>query len=332
MNELAELQNNETFQKMVKACHRMTTVRNFDDLEALYLRGDGLSANTYRNYRLAVKDFYNFTDGLNPLQVSIGHIEMYYDSIAKKLDPNTAYLRIAGLKKFFEGVRKQLPFFESPFDTMSESVKKKFSQTKKGEQKKALYRKEITAILKDLENQAMASLEGKQTRAAVLTLLLTGLRSFELCNIKFEDIEHDTDEERHFITGIGKGTKPFRVYLHPTALHAITTAFDATFHRMPKPGDYIFWSTRGRLQKATLWARLNKMGDRLKAWGDIRKEIEFSAHLFRRSILTQYSKMGMAVRDLQGAARHSSIKTTMDHYVEGGEDTKPYLDRLLQAV
>lgn len=51
-------------------------------------------------------------------------------------------------------------------------------------------------------------------------------------------------------------------------------------------------SVRGRLRKSTLWVRLNTIGEDLKPQGVVRQSIEFSAHLFRRSFLTQLSKAG----------------------------------------
>ena len=94
-----------------KAENIFSQINSFEDIERLLLRGAGLSPNTYRSYLEAVKQFYSFTDGLNPLQVKPADIEGFYDDLAKRVDRKTAYLRIRGLKKFFSGIRNVIPLY-----------------------------------------------------------------------------------------------------------------------------------------------------------------------------------------------------------------------------
>jgi hypothetical protein len=67
----------------------------------VFLLGQGLSPNTYRSYLQAVKQFYSFTEGKHPLQVTSGDIEAFYDDLVQRVDRSTAYLRVKGLQKFF---------------------------------------------------------------------------------------------------------------------------------------------------------------------------------------------------------------------------------------
>ena len=97
------------------------SINSFEDLERHFLRGNGLSPNTYRSYLTAVKQFYEFSGHLNPLQCRPADIESFYDHIVKTVDRNTAYLRIRGLKKFFAGVEKVVPIFTNPFSIMNDS-------------------------------------------------------------------------------------------------------------------------------------------------------------------------------------------------------------------
>jgi len=53
------------------------SIHSFEDLERIFLRGQALSYHTYRPYLTAVKQFYAFTGGLNPLQVTPAWIEMF---------------------------------------------------------------------------------------------------------------------------------------------------------------------------------------------------------------------------------------------------------------
>ncbi|OLS30796.1 MAG: hypothetical protein HeimAB125_18160, partial [Candidatus Heimdallarchaeota archaeon AB_125] len=123
-------------------------IRSFEDVENYLLRGAGLAPNTYKSYLIAIKQLYKYTGGLNPLQVTPGHIEGYYDSLVKRVDRNTAYLRVRGLKRFFSGISKIIPGYISPFEVMEERLTKKLNWTKKGNRtKKALNKGEARELL-----------------------------------------------------------------------------------------------------------------------------------------------------------------------------------------
>ena len=66
------------------------------------------------------------------------------------------------------------------------------------------------------------------------------------------------------------------------------------------------------------------IGKRLRASGIITRNLEFSPHLLRRSIITNLSKAGMRVKALQGFSRHSSTDTLLKHYVDDNEPAKGY--------
>ena len=92
------------------------SIRSFEDVETYLLRRAGLSPNTYRSYLTAVRHTQ-----LNPLQITPGHIETFYDSLVKRVDRNTDYLRIRELKKFFQAVEKAVPIYSNPFSRMSQN-------------------------------------------------------------------------------------------------------------------------------------------------------------------------------------------------------------------
>jgi hypothetical protein len=106
-----------------KALSLFDSIRSFEDLKREFLLGEGLSRNTYRNYLQAVKRFYEFTGGLHPLQVKPADIERFYDHISQRVDRSTTALHVAGLKKFYAGIKRRVPGYRGPFDTMSENLK-----------------------------------------------------------------------------------------------------------------------------------------------------------------------------------------------------------------
>lgn len=60
----------------------------------------------------------------------------------------------------------------------------------------------------------------------------------------------------------------------------------------------------------------------------MRKDIQFGAHLFRRTFATLLFKTGMNIRAVQGATRHSSIETLAKHYLDATEATAPYFNKI----
>ncbi len=66
-----------------------------------------------------MRDFYRYTEGLNPLQVTAAHIEDWYDNLTKRVDRNTAAPKVARLKRFFSGVKSIVPIISCSRFAMS---------------------------------------------------------------------------------------------------------------------------------------------------------------------------------------------------------------------
>lgn len=312
-------------------------VETFQDLERVFLRGQGLSPGTYRVYLGAVREFYDWSDGLHPFQWTPQHIEMFYDHVRERVSVNAAYVKVAALKNFCSQVVKQFPFVESPFSRMSDALIKKLNQSGRSRKKKALYRSEIRGMLDYLESQD--SLKADQTRAMIVTMLSTGLRIAETCALTLEALEFNTDTRTWYVQGVGKGSKPFYVELPVEARDAIFQQFERQFGRPPRPSEHLFHTLESYpgkpvtpMKPATFWRRLSQLGSELKQQGIIRSDIEFSAHLFRRSFMTHMAQLGMSVADLQRAGRHSSFDTSLKHYIEAQGATQSYVTMMLSGL
>ncbi len=147
----------------------------------MFLKGAGLSPNTYRSYLQAVKQFYVFTGGKHPFQVGPADVEAFYDDILGRADMSTAYLRLMGLKRFFAGIRAVLPIYTSPFESMSEKLLHKISRSKrKGRTKAPLTKTEADALLRWLRMDVSPT--GRENLALVVMLQTSGLRASELCS------------------------------------------------------------------------------------------------------------------------------------------------------
>jgi len=316
---------------ILKGLQEIDEISSFEDVERLFLRGVGNSPETYRVYRIKVKLFYDFTEGLHPVQVKPADIEKFYDHRIKQVDRKTAYLDVQALKSFFRGVKRVIgPLYRSPFELMPEKLLKKLNRTKQNGTKKALNRAEVRGILDFLQEDK--TLKGLENHAIFRFLYATGLRGNELCNVKWGDIEFDEDEKGYFINGIGKGQKAFRQeVVDPDAMKAMKLYFQSAFKRKPKPEDYVFWTlpsfngdTPRPLPYHTLYHRILDIGEEVRKAGIVKRELEFTPHLLRRSVITNLSKAGMRVKALQRFSRHSNVQTLLNHYIDDEEPAKKY--------
>ena len=319
----------------------ITEIRSFDDIERIFLRAQGLSPNTYRNYLQAVKEMYEFTGGLNPFQWDAPRLEQFYDAERERNGINTAAGKIYGIKNFLVQVARHFPFFTTPFESMTPELIKKLSKTTLGEQKPALNHQELKALFDYLSHDQ--TLLGRQNHAMIFFLSTTGLRAQELCNVRFEDFDRNPFNGQWTLRGAGKGRSGGKTFLIPIwdeVMNMCQSTFRMATGREYRPSDALFHTlpcnkTSGvfkPINKPVLWSRLKKIESEVKAQGIIRSNLEFSAHLFRRTFLTLLSQAGMPLRDLQAAARHANITTTAKHYLDSQANTIEYVSRIFQEV
>ena len=315
---------------VLKGLHEIDEIGSFEDVERLFLGGVGNSPETYHVYREKIKLFYDFTGGLHPVLVKPADIEAFYDHRIQVVDRQTAYLDIQALKAFFRGVERTIPLYVSPFKKMPEKLLKKLNRTRHTGTKKALNRAEVRRILEYLEKDKTE--KGLEDYAIFRFLYATGLRGAELCAIRWGAIEWDEDAGSHYVNGIGKGNKPFRQeVVDPIAVESADRYFRKVFRRKPRAEDYVFWTlpryngdTRRPLPYPPLYYRIVNIGKAVRAAGIITRELDFTPHLLRRSIITSLSKAGMRVKALQGFSRHSSVNTLMRFYIDDTEPAKKY--------
>jgi integrase/recombinase XerD len=321
---------------LAKAQGIFESIHSFEDIERTFLKGAGLSPNTYRAYLAAVKQLYEFTKGKHPLQITPGDIEAFYDDLAKRVDRNTAALRTAGLKRFFRGMQAVVPIYTSPFDLMAEKLQAKLSRTKKGNRtKKALTAAELRALLAWLEQDTTT--EGLENHAIVYMLSTSGLRASELCQLRWGDL--DLSEGTWTARFTGKGGADAEQELYTPAVEACRRYFIFVKRRNPEPADALFWTLPvvpgeqpAPVRYHVLWRRVHLVGERARAAGILKRELQFSPHLFRRSYASALYKSGMGLKAIQEKTRHASLEVLTRHYIDDSEPASGYLTKILQEV
>jgi integrase/recombinase XerD len=319
-----------------KARSIFESIRSFSDVERVFLLGAGLSPNTYRSYLESVKQFYRFTKGLNPLQVRPGDIEAFYDDLARRVDRNTAALRVCGLKAFFKGIRNVLPIYTSPFDVMNEKLSCKLSRVKKGNRtKKAMTAAELRALLAWLAEDRTA--RGLEDYAIVFTLATSGLRASELCQLRWQDL--DFADGAWLCNFVGKGDTSAQQECYAPAVEACRRYFIMAKRRNPEPADALFWTIpalKGEqsapLRYHALWRRVRQIGERARAAGILKRELQFSPHLMRRTYASTLYKSGLGLKAIQTKTRHANIEVLLKHYIDDAEPASPHLAKILAEV
>ena len=295
-------------------------VKSFEDLENIFLRNQGLSPNTYKSYIAAVRRFYDFTEALHPFQWEAWHLERFYEYRRKQVSASTASIDMSGLQNFCKRVASQYPY-QSPFEKLTDETRKKLFSKETGAQKKALLLKELEAVLRNADR-----LNGIIIRFA----FTTGLRASELAQARLEDVQRDDINNRLLLAGLGKGKnggKRFIVEIEEALLDSMKAWFKDTVGRDMEAEDTLLVSTRGRaFNRTTLWARLTTYGEKLKADGMIRQELEFSPHLFRRTFATLQLQANRATAEVQKAGRWSNQETMMKHYHDYQGGTLKFLN------
>jgi len=318
---------------LLRAYKLFQQVKSFADIERLFILGSGQSPATYRSYLQSVKDFYQFTRGMHPMNVRPADIEKWFDNMReRKLAPKTIALRIAGLRKFFSNV-EAISKMPSPFDpqVMSENLIAKLRVREKGKTKQALNKTEIRKLLRWLRET-----QDVKDYACILFLLTSGLRASEMLGLRWENLEKQEDGGWTCIFR-AKGGQYQEHEIYNKAVEVAREYFLCHFKRNPRAEDFLFY-TRGEdqvdrvLSYHTLWHRVKQLGKKAKAEGIIRNSLEFTPHLMRRSYITQLYRQGMKLKALQKKSRHKNMSVLIDHYIDDSEAAAPYIAKILEGV
>jgi integrase len=237
------------------------------------------------------------------------------------------------LKKFFRAVETAVPIYTNPFSIMSQTLHAKLNKQKRGNRtKKALQKYELRQLLEWLSQDK--TVQGLEDYALILMLATSGLRANELSQLRWKDLE--CFENKWTCCFIGKGGKEAEQELYPPAVEACRVYFKKHFRRDPSPEDCLFYTiptfaddeTR-QLPCHCLWYRIHKIGERAREKGIIKRDLQFSPHLLRRTYATLLYRDGMGIRGIQQKTRHSNIETLAKHYLYDDDQATPYLTKII---
>jgi integrase/recombinase XerD len=246
------------------------------------------SQPTRTSYMSDLRQFFAWCDsvGLGVFEVKRGHLELWARSmeerglaratIGRRLSTVAGFYRIAALDGLIE--HSPAEYVRRPkIDTESATL--------------GLDRMELSAFI------AQGAAAGPMDHALACLLGLLGLRVSEACSIDIEDL--GTDRGHRTVTVLGKGSKLALMPLPPRVARALDLAAG---ERLSGP---VLLSQSGSRMNRHAATRIVR---RLATRAGITKHI--SPHSLRHSFITAALDAGVALRDVQIAARHADPRTT----------------------
>lgn len=156
--------------------------------------------------------------------------------------------------------------------------------------------------------------------AIVETLLNTGIREAELCNLELDDIVA-TPKNAHIIIRDGKGGKYREI---PIVGEYKKLLIDYIEHRPSSDSNKLFIGNRGTLTENGVYKIVHRLGDAIG--------LNVYPHMLRHQCFTNMGKHVTNAQELKALSQiagHSSIELTMKYYVNTSKEDK---ERLVSSM
>ncbi|MEW6485782.1 MAG: tyrosine-type recombinase/integrase [Pseudomonadota bacterium] len=251
------------------------------------------SPSTQQSYPHKIKSLMEHFNGTSPLSIDKTQIEQYIFLRRKKVSRATVNKEIIALRTMLDHLVDSGLMDKNPAREI-----KLFSDLPQ-RLPRCLAPLELKAIMKSMKNYFACR---GYFAEIIITYLFTGMRRYELLNLKKNQI----DLRRRFIRIIGKGDKERRIELHPVLLKEI---FPSVIKKNEKrQGPYFFGGYEQPLMNE------NSLGRAFRIF--LRRHNlynENSLHTLRHTFLSYLIDAGVNIKQVQEIAGHESLKTTMKY-------------------
>lgn len=271
-----------------------------------YLRSQELSINTIGSYIRDSKAFIEWystrTDcGLDHL-IELDAIEYKKHLLNANKSVVTANRKIASVNAFCKWLYEN--------GTIPTEVYIKAVKNRDARQYKGLEERDIRKLRAEIHRN-----RHQLHICAIETMLGTGLRVSELCNIKLRDI--DISERKGTIHVIGKGNINRKLPLNKDVRKAIQGYLTI---RPESTSDFLLIGQRGALQRNSINLILEKYGQRVG--------VDVTPHKIRHTLGYKLVKEGIAITTIQQILGHDNIQTTNLYTVTTEQDEEEALEAL----
>ena len=304
------------------------TPAEYNELYPRYLaseRAQKKSEHTVRAYDLGLRKFRDYLNETNPDEITPLTVQEWSDSLMMAVSQNSANQYYGAVERFFTWAKKMKLVSESP---IPESSRPAFTFTKK----EIPSEDEIKRLL-DPANipPSIKSKLPKRNYAIVATIILTGLRSDELRELRPADLHWD---ESFITVRRGKGSKERNVPFMPAAQTVLRNYLASGIRpAWATDEDFLFGTHQheGKMEseeetdepegnetnRNELWHKFHASTlDRLvKRYGKRVIGRDIYPHLLRHCATSLWADGGADIRDVQLALGHSSLRTTEKVYM-----------------
>ena len=291
-------------------------------------RGQGRSDDTLHEYHTTLKRFLEFTKDPPINEITSKTITDFFNYLedyrftpgrpgnpgTKKLAPKTIFNYKTGLSSFFAYVEEEhgLNSPKLPKREKKEKPVLPFSTDEVMRMLKACEHINVEPSLK------AAYKYPRQTRlrdkALILVLFDTGIRSSELCNIRFRDI----DFENNRIKVTGKGVKERYIQFGKNAArHLYKYQIERFPKEKPYPDDYLFVDRDGMrpLNRSSVLSLINSIGKKAGVKNA-------HPHRFRHTFAIEFLRNGGDVLQLQELLGHTTYEMCKRYVTLATNDLK----------
>ena len=260
---------------------------------------ENLSRATLEGYELLFSDFMSWTEkeGIKTIQeVTPRVLKNYFMYLAEERKNNPVSLNTKRklMSVFFN-------FLISEGLLNGDNPVKQLKKAKEEKTLKTLTDEEVNSLIAWLKRQKRRNNSFYTVRdyTIFVTLLGTGMRLGELCNLKWEDIDFSSQRAKIF----GKARKVETIPLNSKLLSELALWKEYSSDSLGKLPEYVFTNIKGE--------RLGENGTK-QVFKRLTNEtgIKVSPHMLRHTFARKFIESGGDVSVLSKLLRHSSIKTT----------------------
>ncbi len=260
-----------------------------------------LSPKTIRAYK---NDLFQFASAIHPLeftQATSRILEEHVKFLHSKYKPRSVKRKIASEKAFFQYLKYQKIIRSNPWDDINCKFRQPFTLPR------TIPLSSIQRILKTIYSQISTKESSYKRRnairdAAICELLFaTGLRIFELCSLKPEDI----DLKEGTILIHGKGAKERLLHIgNLQARESLENYKNEFIHEIEACGYFFANQNRHPFSEQSV----RRMLSRYSKLASVEQHI--TPHMWRHTFATALLEADVDIRYIQAMLGHSSIHTT----------------------
>lgn len=276
--------------------------------------------NTRRTYKIALRDFMQFTGIRKPeefRQVTRAHIIAFRDELKRRdLSGSSIRNKLSSISSLFEYLCDKNAVTHNPV----KGTKRPPVESYEGKSP-ALGDHQARALL---ESPKVATLKGKRDRAIIAILLYHALRRAELCKLKVKDVRQERRGVMH-IKVSGKGGKTRYLPIHPVVSGLIHDYLEESGHGQDESGPLFRSLSNNRSMSKTAAITTDAVYKIVQFYSE-KLGFRIGVHSLRATAATNALENNADIAKVQEWLGHANISTTRiyDHRKMRPEDSPTF--------